>query len=107
MGGIFDDPQIVGAAEAPEPIDIDRAPAKCTGSSARVRGVRAASTWLGSRFMVCLSTSAKTGVAPACTIVFTVAQNVRGVVTTSSPGPTPHARSDRWSPAVHEFIATA
>ncbi len=33
------------------------------------------------------STSAKTGVAPAWTIVFAVAQKVRGVVMTSSPGP--------------------
>ena len=35
------------------------------------------------------SMSANTGVAPACTMTFAVAQNVSGVVMTSSPGPTP------------------
>src|SRR5437763_1331936 len=44
-------------------------------------------------------TSAKTGVAPAWTITFAVAGQVIGVVITSSPGPTPSARSERWSAA--------
>ena len=43
----------------------------------------------GSRLQVAGSMSAKTGVAPACTITLAVAQNVSGVVMTSSPGPTP------------------
>src|ERR671912_2395397 len=38
---------------------------------------------------------------------FAVAQNVSGVVTTSSPGPTPAASSERCSAAVHEFTAIA
>src|SRR5436190_18713916 len=51
-------------------------------------------------------TSTKTGVAPVCTITFAVAGQVIGVVTTSSPGPTPSATSDRWSAAVPEASAS-
>ncbi len=51
--------------------------------------------------------SANRGVAPTWITVFAVAQNVSGVVTTSSPGPTPDASSDRWSAAVQELTATA
>ncbi len=51
--------------------------------------------------------SARTGTAPQCTIVLSVATNVMGVVTTSSPGPTPSASSATWSPAVAEETGTA
>src|SRR2546428_5051469 len=53
------------------------------------------------------STSTKTGRAPTAKIMFPVAAHVMGVVTTSSPGPTPAARSARCRPAVAELIATA
>src|SRR5690606_5562551 len=82
-------------------------PAKWTGTSARVLPVTAAAAAPGSRFWVERSMSAKTGVAPVCTTVLAVAQNVSGVVITSSPGPSPDARSDKWSAAVQEFTATA
>jgi hypothetical protein len=39
------------------------------------------------------STSANTGVAPTSRTQDALATNVRGVTTTSSPGPMPHARS--------------
>src|SRR5690606_20220967 len=48
-----------------------------------------------------------TGVAPAWMMAFAVAQNVSGVVMTSSPAPMPAASSDRCSAAVHEFSAIA
>jgi hypothetical protein len=44
-------------------------------------------------------------VAPACTITFAVAGQVIGVVITSSPGPTPSARSARCNAAVPEATA--
>src|SRR3954453_8056594 len=50
--------------------------------------------------------SAKTGVAPQCTITFAVAGHVSEVVITSSPGPTPRATSERWSAAVPEETAS-
>src|SRR4051794_13782311 len=50
-------------------------------------------------------TSTKTGIAPVCTITFAVAGHVIGVVTTSSPGPTPSATSDRWRAAVPDASA--
>ncbi len=40
--------------------------------------------------------STSRGVAPVASIAFTVATNVSGVVITSSPGPTPTARSDEF-----------
>ena len=52
-------------------------------------------------------TSANTGRAPAWTITFAVAGQVIGVVITSSPGPTPTARSARWSAAVPDATASA
>ena len=52
-------------------------------------------------------TSANTGVAPACSMVFTVAQKVSGVVITSSPGPIPSATNERCRAAVQEFTASA
>src|SRR3954469_14764095 len=57
-------------------------------------------------FSVSSQTSAKTGVAPQCTITFAVAGHVSDVVITSSPGPTPSATSERWSAAVHEETAS-
>src|SRR4051794_23040732 len=74
---------------------------------ARVRLVTAAAAASGSRLWVIGSMSANTGVAPVCTIVFAVAQNVSGVVTTSSCAPMPDASSDRCSAAVHELTAMA
>jgi hypothetical protein len=44
---------------------------------------------------VCGSTSANTGVAPQCTMTLAVAQNVSGVVITSSPGSMPATSSER------------
>ena len=82
-------------------------PAKCTGRIARVRGVMLRRTASGSRFQLRGSTSASTGVAPACTIAFTDAQNVIGVVITSSPGCRPRPRQARCRPAVHELSANA
>src|SRR5262245_29256330 len=52
-------------------------------------------------------TSAKTGRAPVCTMTFAVAGHVIGVVTTSSPGPTPSASSERCIAAVPDATATA
>ena len=80
-------------------------PAKCTGIMARVRGVIAASTAARDKFIVPGSQSASTGVAPLCRIAFTVAQNVSGVVITSSPGPRPATTQAKCSPAVQEFTA--
>ena len=51
--------------------------------------------------------SANTGVAPAWITTFAVAQNVNGVVMTSSPLPIPVASSDRCSAAVQELTARA
>ena len=82
-------------------------PAKCTGTTARVRSVTAASKAAGSRFSDSGSISTNTGVAPVCTIAFVVAGQVKELVTTSSPGPTPVATSDRWMPVVHEDVAIA
>ena len=56
---------------------------------------------------VSASTSTKTGRAPVWTIELAVAQNVMGVVMTSSPRPTPETTMDRWSAAVHELRAMA
>jgi hypothetical protein len=51
--------------------------------------------------------SAKTGVAPQWTMVFRVATKVKGVVITSSPGPTPRASNATCRPAVAEETGTA
>src|SRR5690348_622259 len=74
---------------------------------ARVRGVTAERTAAGSRLSVSGSTSTSTGRAPTCSITFTEAVKVRGVVITSSPGPTPSVASAVWRPAVHELSASA
>ena len=82
-------------------------PAKWTGRIARVRGVSAASADAGVSWSVPGSTSANTGRAPTSSTQFAVAGQVIGVVTTSSPGPIPCARSARWSAAVHDETAAA
>src|SRR2546422_8383196 len=67
----------------------------------------AASTAAGERLSVSGSTSTSTGRAPTCSITFTEAVNVSGVVITSSPGPTPRVASAVCSPAVQELSASA
>ena len=67
---------------------------------ARVRGVIAASTAVGSILNVPGSMSTKTGVPPALWIVPAVAKNVNGVVMTSSPERSPSALSGRSSASV-------
>src|SRR6478735_10922517 len=57
-------------------------------------------------FKVSPRTSAKTGVAPQCTITFAVDGQVIDVVITSSPGPTPSATSDRCRAAVQDETAS-
>ena len=54
-----------------------------------VRGVTAAAIFAGSKFQVSGSMSAKTGVAFSNSAQLAVAMNVNGLVSTSSPGPTP------------------
>jgi hypothetical protein len=67
---------------------------------ARVRGVMARSTALGSRLSVLRSTSAKTGRAPARTTAFAHETNVKLGRTTSSPGPT----SESWIAASRAIV---
>src|SRR5437773_9683422 len=74
---------------------------------ARVRGEIAAATRSGSMLSVSAVTSASTGRAPTCSITFTEATNVVGVVITSSPGPIPRVTSAVWSAAVEELSARA
>src|SRR5439155_22830428 len=57
-------------------------------------------------FSVSSRTSAKTGVAPQWTITFAVAGQVIELVTTSSPGPTPSATSERCRAAVPDETAS-
>src|SRR3546814_3419922 len=61
--------------------------------TAFVRGVSIARTESGSIFWLTRSTSAKTGVAPAATTQLADAKKLRAGTITSSPGPTPSARS--------------
>src|SRR3954453_19080261 len=79
----------------------------CTGRIAAVRSVTAAVEACGSRFSVTGSLSAKTGRAPSKTHAFAEATNENGDVTTSSPSPTPMARSARCSAAVPDDTALA
>ena len=51
--------------------------------------------------------STRTGVAPTYSIASTVAANVKGVVMTSSPGPTSSPASASLSASVPELQATA
>src|SRR5829696_137475 len=80
-------------------------PARCTGRIAFVRSPTSSWTRCGSMFRSPSRTSANTGVAPAWTITFAVAGHVTGVVTTSSPGPTPSASSARCIAAVPDATA--
>ena len=82
-------------------------PNRCTGRMALVRGPTARSTSSGRRAKVSGSMSTKTGVAPTASIDSEVAKNVNGEVTTSSPGPTPRARSAITSASVPELTPTA
>jgi len=72
-----------------------------------VRSVIAADTACGSRLPVSSLMSAKTIVAPSSEAQLAVATNVRGVVTTSSPGPTPRAAYATCRAAVPEVTDTA
>ena len=72
-----------------------------------VRGVSRASISSTRMLRVAASMSASTGRAPQCTIVLSVATKVIGVVTTSSPGPTPSASRATCRPAVAEDTGTA
>ncbi|MNW47663.1 hypothetical protein D3C74_250030 [compost metagenome] len=82
-------------------------PNRCTGITAFVRVVNAASRLSRSRLYVNGSTSAKTGSAPTRLIASAVAKNVNGVVITSSPGPIPAASKAMTSASVPEFNAIA
>src|SRR6185295_2085728 len=73
---------------------------------ARVRGVIERSTPAGSRLNVPGSTSTKTGVAPAITMVVAEATKENAEVMTSSPGLTPTALSARSRASVPEPVPT-
>src|SRR5262245_57668718 len=81
-------------------------PYRWTGRMAFVRGVIRASTWAGSIVYVTGSTSTYTGTAPQYVMAHDVAMNVMGTVITSSPGPTPAAKSARCRADVPELTAT-
>ena len=83
------------------------APYRWTGRIAFVRSVIAASIRAGSIVNVTGSMSTKTGTAPTLLMDSGVAKNVNGVVMTSSPGPTPSARSPITSASVPEFTPIA
>ncbi len=68
-------------------------PATCTGITALVRPVSLVSVLAGSSRWVSGSRSAKTGTAPTNVTAAALAMNVYGGTTTSSPTPTPAARS--------------
>src|ERR1700693_1789507 len=61
----------------------------------------------GSRFNVSSETSANTGVAPWYKMQLAVAQKVMGVVTASSPAPSPAANAAPCNAAVPELKVTA
>src|SRR3990167_8222222 len=82
-------------------------PAKWTGIIGLVRLVMLLSIRLGSIFMVCLSISTNTGLAPMWVITLAVAAKVMGVVIISSSCPRPDTIMARWSPAVQEWRAIA
>ena len=68
-------------------------PNRCTAMTALVLGVIAAFTVSAVTHIVSGSTSQKTGVAPVAGIASADAQKVNDGTMTSSPGPTPSARS--------------
>src|SRR6266480_137431 len=80
-------------------------PWRCTGTIACVRGVTRLAASETSMLYVAGSTSANTGVAPACRTAWAVAMNPSAGTITSSPGPTPAAASATWSAEVPLFVA--
>src|SRR6202171_3295023 len=58
-------------------------------------------------FSVSGSTSTRIGLAPACSMTWTLEQNVMVVVITESPGPTPSAARATCIAAVPELTASA
>ena len=77
------------------------------GTIARVRSVTAARADAGSSVHVAGSTSASTGGRSGAAIPVTVATHVFAAVITSSPGPTPSARSASSIASVPELTPTA
>ena len=67
----------------------------------------ASSTRFGSIASVRGSTSTRIGRAPTCSMTFTLAAKVIGVVITASPGPIPKALSATCNAAVHELSPSA
>ena len=82
-------------------------PAWCTTTTARAAGVSTASIVAADSAWVSRSTSANTGLAPTVTIADAEAMNVRGVTTTSSPGPMPSPFRASSSATVPLASATA
>ncbi len=80
-------------------------PYRCTGRMALVRGVILRATSAGSRLSVSGSISANTTFAPRAAIALAVEIQLKGVVITSSPGPTPQAIIASSSPAVADVTA--
>ena len=72
---------------------------------ALVRGVILRATSAGSRFSVRGSTSANTTFAPRAAMALAVEIQLKGVVITSSPGPTSQAIIASSSPAVADVTA--
>ena len=75
-------------------------PKMCTGRMALVFEVIFLRMLAGSRQKLSGRMSANTGVAPTISMVSAEAKNVNGVVMTSSPGPMPSARSDKYNESV-------
>jgi len=78
-------------------------PYRCTGTTALVRAVSAASILPGSTLAVSGRQSTNTGVAPQWLTASAVAMNVLTGTTTSSPGPTPAACRARRTASVPEL----
>ncbi len=74
---------------------------------ALVRSVTAASTQAGSTFIVCSSTSTKTGTAPRMAIAVAVEENVNDGQMTSSPGSSSSRRPAISRAWVHEVVSSA
>ena len=105
--GVLDD-RDVRARRAARISSIGAAsPAKCTGTTAFVRSLRAAAIVSAVTFQVDGSISAKRGVAPTYAAQFALAANVIALVTSSSPGPRPATHAAACSAAVPEEKATA
>ena len=104
---VLDDPQPCGARPARTAASMSTgSPAKCTGISAFVRGVIAASALARSMFRVSeIDVDEHRPRAPTRQITLAVATKLIAGVITSSPGPTPHTRSAISSASVAEVIA--